>query len=133
MVECDDLRPWTIARETDRLRSGAAADLEHAAAGRKPRIPMKQANDRGSLRQQALALALAVSMDVHTRESSAGVTPASCTLLQPCYPAPRAVRSLRPALPRMPGNPPVARVACGCSSARDAKTDAAGSGRASRL
>src|SRR5439155_14683260 len=45
---------------------------------------------RGSLRQQALALALAISMDVHTRESSAGWTPASWTLLQPCGPAPCA-------------------------------------------
>ena len=47
-------------------RSGAAADLEHATAGRKPGIPMEQANDRSSLRQQTLAFALAVSMDVHT-------------------------------------------------------------------
>src|SRR5436309_10558527 len=90
MIECDDLRPWTIARETDRLRAGAAADLEHATAGRKPGIPMEQANDRGGLRQQTLALALAVSMDVHTRESSASVAPASWTLLQPCCLAPRA-------------------------------------------
>src|SRR6266702_2897188 len=87
-----------MAGETDRLRSGAAADLEHATAGRKPGIPMEQAHDRRSLRQQALALALAVSMDVHTRESSAGVTPASCTLLQPCGPAPRAGREAE--LPR---------------------------------
>src|SRR5437016_1791117 len=90
MIECDDLGAWTIATETDRLRSGAAADLEHATTGRKPGISMEQAHDRGGLRQQALALALAVSMDVHTRKSSAGVTPASCTLLQPCCPAPRA-------------------------------------------
>src|SRR6266581_1350406 len=90
MIECDDLRAWTIARETDRLRSGAAADLEHAPAGRKPSIPMEQANDRRSLRQQALALALAVPMDVHTGKSSAGGTPASWTLLQPCCPTPRA-------------------------------------------
>src|SRR2546422_5566768 len=90
MIECDDLRPWTIAGETDRLRSGAAADLEHATAGRKPGISMEQAHDRGSLRQQTLALALAVPMDVHTRKSSAGVTPASWTLLQPCCPTPRA-------------------------------------------
>src|SRR5438093_4672966 len=92
MIECDDLRPWTIAGETDRLRAGAAADLEHATAGRKPGISMEQAHDRGSLRQQALALALAVPMDVHTGESSAGVTPKSWTLLQPCCPAPRAGR-----------------------------------------
>src|SRR5207244_4814058 len=65
-------------------------DLEHATTGRKPGISMEEAHDRGSLRQQALALALAVPMDVHTRKSSAGVTPASCTLLQPCCPAPRA-------------------------------------------
>src|SRR3989442_12413694 len=65
MIECDDLRPWTIARETDRLGAGAAADLEHATAGGKPGIPMEQAHDRRSLRQQAVALALAVSMDVH--------------------------------------------------------------------
>src|SRR2546423_764350 len=90
MIECDDLRAWTIASETDRLRSGAAADLEHATTGRKPGISMEQAHDRGSLRQQALALALAVPMDVHTRKSSAGVTPASWTLLQPCCPTPRA-------------------------------------------
>src|SRR2546428_9022179 len=77
MIECDDPRAWTIARETDRLRSGAAADLEHTTAGRKPGIPMEQANDRGSLRQQTLALALAVPMDVHTGKSSAGGTPAS--------------------------------------------------------
>src|SRR5437773_6591389 len=90
MIECDDLRPWTIAGETDRLRSSAAADLEHATAGREPGIPMEQANDRRSLRQQALALALAVPMDVHTRKSSAGMTRASWTLLQPCCPTPRA-------------------------------------------
>ena len=77
VIECDDLRPWTIAREIDRLRAGAAADLEHATAGRKPGIPMEQAHDRGSLRQQTLALALAVSMDIHTGGSSAGGTPAS--------------------------------------------------------
>src|SRR2546427_3889212 len=71
MIEGDDLGAGTIASETDRLRAGAAADLEHATAGREPRIPMKQTNDRGGLRQQPLALALAVSMDVHTRESSA--------------------------------------------------------------
>ena len=65
MIECDDLRAGTIATETDRLRSSAAADLEHATAGRKPGISMEQAHDRGSLRQQALALVLAVSMDVH--------------------------------------------------------------------
>src|SRR6266446_379649 len=88
MIECDDVRAWTIAGETDRLRSGAAADLEHATAGRKPGIPMEEAHDRRSLRQQALALALAVSMDVHTWGSSTGVTPASWTLLQPCCPAP---------------------------------------------
>src|SRR2546426_5014031 len=90
MIECDDVRAGTIARETDRLRAGAAADLEHATAGRKPGIRMKQANDRGSLRQQTLALTLAVPMDVHTRKSSAGVTLASWTLLQPCGPTPRA-------------------------------------------
>src|SRR5439155_9542769 len=90
VIECDDVRTWTIAGETDRLRAGAAADLEHATAGRKPGIPMEQAHDRGSLRQQTLALALAVPMDVHTRKSSAGGTPASWTLLQPCCPAPRA-------------------------------------------
>src|SRR2546422_8632433 len=90
MIERDDLGVWTIAGEIDRLRAGAAADLEHATAGREPGIPMQQANDRGSLRQQTLALALAVPMDVHTRKSSAGVTPASCTLLQPCGPTPRA-------------------------------------------
>src|SRR3989441_6203229 len=90
MIECDDPRARTIAGETDRLRAGAAADLEHATAGRKPGIPMEQANDRGSLRQQTLALALAVPMDVHTRKSSAGMTPASWTLLQPCCPTPRA-------------------------------------------
>src|SRR3989454_3613439 len=89
MIECDDPRARTIAGETDRLRAGAAADLEHATAGRKPGIPMEQANDRGSLRQQTLALALAVPMDVHTRKSSAGMTPASWTLLEPCCPAPR--------------------------------------------
>src|SRR5256885_6709453 len=98
MIECDDLRAWTIASETDRLRSGAAADFEHATAGRKPGIPMQQARDRGSLRQQALALALAVPMDVHTRKSSAGMAPASCTLLQPCCPTPRAGREAE--LPR---------------------------------
>src|SRR2546423_5002213 len=65
MIECDDLRAGTIARETDRLRAGAAADLEHARAARKPDIPMEQANNRRSLRHEALALALAVSMDVH--------------------------------------------------------------------
>src|SRR5438094_10128990 len=96
MIECDDLRPW--AGETDRLRSSAAADLEHATAGRKPGIPMEEANDRRSLRQQTLALALAVPMDVHTRKSSAGVTPASWTLLQPCGPTPRA--GSEPELPR---------------------------------
>src|SRR2546426_8115101 len=90
MIECDDLGSGTIASETDRLRAGAAADLEHATAGRKPGILMKQANDRGSLRQQTLALTLAVPMDVHTRKSSAGVTLASWTLLQPCGPTPRA-------------------------------------------
>src|SRR6266576_2947399 len=90
MIECDDVRAGTIAGETDRLRAGAAADLEHATAGRKPGIPMEQAHDRRCLRQQAFALALAISMDVHTRESSAGWTPASWTLLQPCGPAPRA-------------------------------------------
>src|SRR3989441_1282231 len=90
MIECDDLRAWTIAGETDRLRAGAAADLEHATAGLKPGIPMEQANDRSSLLQQTLAFALTVSMDVHTRESSADVTPASWTLLQPCCLAPRA-------------------------------------------
>src|SRR3989449_1513402 len=90
MIERDDLGVWTIAGEIDRLRAGAAADLEHATAGREPGIPMEQANDRGSLRQQTLALALAVPMDVHTRKSSAGVTPASWTLLQPCGPTPRA-------------------------------------------
>src|SRR6266705_3229022 len=89
MIECDDVRPWTIARQTDRLGSGAAADLEHATAGRKPGVPMEQANDRGSLRQQTLALALAVPMDVHTRKSSAALAPASWTLLQPCGPTPR--------------------------------------------
>src|SRR5438046_1015089 len=77
VIECDDLRSWTSARETGRLRAGAAADLEHATAGRKPGIPMEQAHDRGSLRQQTLALALAVSMDIHTGGSSAGGTPAS--------------------------------------------------------
>src|SRR2546428_8578928 len=90
MIECDDLRAWTIATETDRLRSGAATDLEQATAGLKPGFPMGQANDRSSLRQQTLALALAVPRDVPTRKSSAGVTPASCTLLQPCCPTPRA-------------------------------------------
>src|SRR2546426_8891346 len=89
MIECDDPRARTIAGETDRLRAGPAPDLEHATAGRKPAIPMEQANDRRSLRQQALALALAVSMDIHTRKSSAGWTPASWTLLQPCCPPPR--------------------------------------------
>src|SRR5437879_2101639 len=98
MIECDDPRAWTIARETDRLRSGPAADLEHTTAGRKPGISMEEAHDRGSLRQQTLALALAVSMDVHTRESSAGMAPASCTLLQPCCPTPRAGREAE--LPR---------------------------------
>ena len=76
MVECHDVRAGTIARETDRLRPGAAADLEHSAAGRKPRIRMEEGKDRRSLRQQALALALAVSMDVHTsklRRRAAGV------------------------------------------------------------
>jgi len=77
VIECDDLGAWTIASETDRLRAGAAADLEHATAGRKPGIPMEQAHDRGSLRQQTLALALAVSMDIHTGRISAGGTPAS--------------------------------------------------------
>src|SRR6266702_3020019 len=90
MIECDDVRTWTIAGETDRLGSGTAADLEHATAGRKPGISMEQAHDRGSLRQQALALALAVPMDVHTKKRSAGGTPASWTLLQPCRPTPRA-------------------------------------------
>src|SRR2546422_2252501 len=56
MIECDDPRAWTIASETDRLRSGAAADLEHATAGRKPGISMEEANDRSRLRQQTLAL-----------------------------------------------------------------------------
>jgi len=98
MIECDDLRAWTIASETDRLRSGAAADLEHATTGRKPGISMEEAHDRGSLRQQALALALAVPMDVHTRKSSVGMAPASCTLLQPCCPTPRAGREAE--LPR---------------------------------
>src|SRR6266550_6151948 len=65
MIECDDVRAGTIAGEADRLRAGAAADLEHARAARKPGIPMEQANDRRSLRHEALALALAVSMDVH--------------------------------------------------------------------
>src|SRR6266849_6865054 len=90
MIERDDLRAWTIASETDRLRAGAAADLEHTTAGRKPGILMEQTNDRGSLRQQALALALAIPMDVHTGKSSGGGTPASWTLLQPCCPTPRA-------------------------------------------
>src|SRR4029077_14318666 len=90
VIECDDPRARTIARETDRLRSGAAADLEHATARRKPGISMEQAHHRGSLRQQALALVLAVSMDVHTGESWAGATPASWTLLQPGCPTPRA-------------------------------------------
>ena len=98
MIECDDTGAWTIASQTDRLRARAAADLEHATAGGKPGIPVEQANDRGSLRQQALALALAVPMDVHTGESSAGVTPASWTLLQPCCPTPRAGREAE--LPR---------------------------------
>src|SRR2546426_604869 len=98
MIECDDPRARTIAGETDRLRAGAAADLEHATAGRKPGIPMEQASDRGGLRQQTLALALAVPMDVHTRKSSASVTPASWTLLQPCGPAPRPGREAE--LPR---------------------------------
>src|SRR3989454_838702 len=98
MIECDDLRAWTIATETDRLRAGAATDLEHATTGRKPGIAMEEAHDRGSLRQQALALTLAVPVDVHTRKSSAGMAPASCTLLQPCCPAPRARREAE--LPR---------------------------------
>src|SRR5205809_947828 len=98
MIECDDVRAGTIASETDRLRSGAAADLEDATTGRKLGISMEEAHDRRSLRQQTLALALAVSMDVHTRRSSAGVTPASWTLLQPCGPAPRAGREAE--LPR---------------------------------
>src|SRR5438094_1890998 len=98
MIECDDMGAWTIASETDRLRAGAAADLEHPTAGGKPGIPMEQANDRRGLRQQTLALALAVPMDVHTRESSAGVTPVSWTLLQPCGPTPRARREAE--LPR---------------------------------
>src|SRR2546425_13229452 len=54
MIECDDLRAWTIATETDRLRAGAATDREHATTGRKPGIAMEEAHDRGSLRQQAL-------------------------------------------------------------------------------
>ena len=66
MIESDDMCAGTVAGETDRLRSGAAADLEHATAAWKPGIPMEQAHDRGSLRQQTLAFALAVSMDVHT-------------------------------------------------------------------
>src|SRR5438128_7887681 len=103
MIECDDLGAWIIASETDRLRAGAAADFEHATAGRKPGIPMQQANDRGSLRQQALALALAVPMNVHTRKSSAGMAPASCTLLQPCCPAPRPARDAE--LPRKDAPP----------------------------
>src|SRR2546427_879411 len=98
MIECDDLRAWTIATETDRLRAGAATDLEHATTGRNPGISMEEAHDRSSLRQQALALALAVPVDVHTRKSSAGMAPASCTLLQPCCPAPRARREAK--LPR---------------------------------
>src|SRR5260370_41374797 len=88
MMDRDDVRAGTIASETDRWRAGAAAALEHATAGREPSIPMEQGNDRGSLRQQALALALAISMDAHTRESSARSTPASWTLLQPCGAAP---------------------------------------------
>src|SRR6266550_4413050 len=80
MIECDDLRAWTIASETDRLRSGAAADLEHATTGRKPGISMEEAHDRGSLRQQALALVvpcrairrtqLATSASSNAREST---------------------------------------------------------------
>ena len=41
MIECDDARAGTIAGETDGLRAGAAANLEHATARRKPGIPMK--------------------------------------------------------------------------------------------